>query len=49
MDNLFQSIQTLQRRLNDAGIPSVVIGGVAVAVWGEPRVTRDVDLSAARA
>ncbi len=44
MDNLFQSIQALQRRLADAGISSVVIGGVAVAVWGEPRVTRDVDL-----
>lgn len=44
MENLFQSIQALQRRLNDAGIPSIVIGGVAVAVWGEPRVTRDVDL-----
>jgi hypothetical protein len=44
MENLFQSIQTLQRRLSDAGIPSVVIGGVAVAAWGEPRVTRDVDL-----
>ena len=44
MDNLFQSVQALQRRLGDAGIPSIVIGGVAVAVWGEPRVTRDVDL-----
>ncbi len=44
MDNLFQSIQVLQRRLSDADISSIVIGGVAVAVWGEPRVTRDVDL-----
>lgn len=44
MENLFRSIQTLQRRLYDAGLPSIVIGGVAVAVWGEPRVTRDVDL-----
>jgi hypothetical protein len=26
------------------GIPSITIRGVAVAVWGEPRVTRDVDL-----
>jgi hypothetical protein len=44
VDNLVQSIKTLQQRLEAAGIPSVVIGGVAVAVWGEPRVTRDVDL-----
>lgn len=44
MEQLFRSIQTLQRRLNEAGIPSVVIGGVAVGMWGDPRVTRDVDL-----
>jgi hypothetical protein len=44
MDNLVQSIKTLQQRLEAIGISSVVIGGVAVAVWGEPRVTRDVDL-----
>jgi hypothetical protein len=44
MDNLLQSIRALQQRLSDAGISSIVIGGVAVAAWGEPRVTRDVDL-----
>lgn len=44
MENLFRSIQALQQRLNDAGIPSVVIGGLAVGAWGEPRVTRDADL-----
>ncbi len=44
MDNLLQSIVALQRRLNKAGVLSIVIGGVAVATWGEPRVTRDVDL-----
>jgi len=26
------------------GIPSIIFDGVAVVVWGEPRVTRDVDL-----
>ena len=41
---MVQSIKTLQQRLEAVGISSVVIGGVAVAVWGEPRVTRDVDL-----
>jgi hypothetical protein len=30
--------------LSDAGIPSIVIGGVAVGIWGDPRVTRDADL-----
>ena len=44
MDNLFHTIQTIQERLLEANIPSIVIGGMAVAAWGEPRVTRDVDL-----
>jgi hypothetical protein len=41
METFFRAIQTLQQRLNEAGIPSVVIGGVAL---GNPRLTRDVDL-----
>lgn len=44
MESLVRSIQRLQQRLQEADIPSVVIGGVASALWGEPRVTRDVDL-----
>ena len=44
MENLFESLVALQDRLRQAGIPSAVIGGVAVGVWGEPRVTRDVDV-----
>jgi hypothetical protein len=44
VENLFQSILALQKRLREEGILSVVIGGLAVAAWGEPRVTRDVDL-----
>ncbi|MFZ2095689.1 MAG: hypothetical protein WAV05_03540 [Anaerolineales bacterium] len=44
MENLLQSILSLQKLLLEAGIPSIVIGGVAVAAWGEPRLTRDVDL-----
>jgi len=42
--NLFESLVSLQALLNRAGISSAVIGGVAVGVWGEPRVTRDVDV-----
>jgi hypothetical protein len=44
MESLVRSIRRLQQRLQEADIPSVVIGGVAIALWGEPRVTRDVDL-----
>ena len=44
VDALFESIIALQTRLNDAGIASIVIGGVAIGAWGEPRLTRDVDV-----
>ena len=44
MENLFHSIQTLQKLLIDVGVTSIVIGDLAVAAWGEPRVTRDADL-----
>jgi hypothetical protein len=44
MHNLLLSVIKLQQRLDEAGVPSVVIGGVAIAAWGEPRLTRDVDL-----
>jgi hypothetical protein len=44
LENIFLSIPALQQHLLQAGIPSIVIGGIAVAAWGEPRVTRDVDL-----
>lgn len=44
MDNLFASLTALQDRLDRAHIPSAIVGGVAVGVWGEPRVTRDVDV-----
>ncbi len=44
VENLFQSVVALQDRLREAGILSAVIGGIAVGVWGEPRVTRDVDI-----
>jgi hypothetical protein len=44
VENLFQSILALQQRLRDEEILSIVIGGLAVAAWGEPRLTRDVDL-----
>lgn len=44
IDNLIEGVIRLQSHLSKAGIASVVIGGLAVVVWGEPRLTRDVDL-----
>jgi len=44
VENLFESLVALQDRLRRAGVSSAVIGGMAVGVWGEPRVTRDVDV-----
>lgn len=34
----------MQSRLSEAGIGSALIGGLALAVWGQPRYTKDVDL-----
>jgi hypothetical protein len=44
MDALSDTLVRLQQRLERAGIPSAVIGGMAVGAWGNPRLTRDVDL-----
>jgi len=44
VEALFESIVTLQELLRSKDLRSAVIGGIAVGVWGEPRVTRDVDL-----
>lgn len=41
MDSLFQSLRSLEQILQAAGIESALIGGVAVAIWGEPRLTRN--------
>ena len=44
MNRLIESVLDLQKRLEEAGVASVLIGGLAVSAWGEPRGTRDVDL-----
>ncbi len=44
METLIESVLRMQQRLEAASIPSVLIGGLAVSAWGEPRGTRDVDL-----
>ena len=41
--DLFEIAARMQSALKAASIESIVIGGLAVAIWGEPRTTRDVD------
>ena len=45
MANLEQVLADVARTFNSAGVPYMVIGGMANAVWGAPRSTVDVDLT----
>ena len=45
MAELDVSLMVLGRWLEQKRIPYMVIGGFAVTVWGEPRFTRDIDVS----
>jgi hypothetical protein len=42
---LFREAQAIQRFLVDRDWPFCYIGGVALQHWGEPRATRDLDLT----
>jgi hypothetical protein len=42
-----RALVDLATALSDAGIPYMVIGGLANAVWGEPRATLDIDVTVA--
>ncbi|MGQ0601632.1 MAG: nucleotidyltransferase [Anaerolineales bacterium] len=44
MENLLKAYAELQQRLEEAGILSALIGGMAVGAWARARVTRDVDI-----
>jgi hypothetical protein len=44
MNNLIDSVIAFQDSLKKQGIPVMAIGGIAVAVWGEPRLTRVIDM-----
>jgi len=46
MRQLFGAAASALAVLNEQGIDACVIGGLAVARWGEPRFTVDVDLVA---
>jgi hypothetical protein len=41
---LYGALTRLQKRLTDSGIPSAIIGGIAVSIWSRPRATYDVDV-----
>lgn len=45
MNGLFAAAEEIQRLCEDEGWRFCFIGGLAVQRWGEPRVTRDVDLT----
>ena len=45
MAELDDALTTLASWLDGLGTPYMVIGGFAVTVWGEPRFTRDLDVT----
>jgi hypothetical protein len=44
MNELIDAVIAFQELLEKEGIPAMAIGGIAVGVWGEPRLTRDIDM-----
>lgn len=45
MKDLFEAARRVQVFLDTHGWQSCIIGGIAVQRWGEPRLTRDVDVT----
>lgn len=43
--SLLKAVGEVAQFLEEQGIPYVVLGGMAVQYWGEPRATRDVDVA----
>ena len=46
MSELAAALHQVASELDEAEIPYMVIGGLANLVWGDPRTTRDVDVTA---
>jgi hypothetical protein len=44
VNDLIDSVIAFQGFLKKEGVSVMAIGGIAVAVWGEPRLTRDIDM-----
>lgn len=45
MQDLIKGAREVQDALETTGLPFCFIGGLAVLHWGEPRLTRDLDLT----
>ena len=45
MNQQFETAWRLDRFFTERGIPYAIIGGFAVQRWGQPRFTRDVDVT----
>ncbi len=41
---LYEELESVLQALDQAGVDHALVGGLAVAVWGAPRATKDVDL-----
>ena len=41
---LFDELRGILEALESAQVPYALVGGLAVAVWGAPRATKDIDL-----
>ncbi len=41
---LLDELAALVRELDTAGVEYALVGGLAVAIWGAPRATQDIDL-----
>ena len=41
---LYDELRTVLEALDQAGVDYALVGGLAVAVWGAPRATKDIDL-----
>jgi len=45
MKNLFEAARGISSFLDELGFAHAFIGGLAVQIWGQPRLTTDVDLT----
>ena len=43
-ENLLAALKKLKSLLEKQRTPYMLIGGIAVALWGEPRATQDIDI-----
>ena len=41
---IYDELQGVLGALDAANVPYALVGGIAVAVWGSPRATKDIDL-----